>query len=136
MGIFDPDEDEFGARLRDLHRLDELVGPPGAVRADQLAALEQIGEQGRLEVIEILGRLDGGQDPEVIRARQDQLLQYARLEASILDLIANPQPRYRNGKVLYGPDGKPIPNKNSIRQARAALRRVQHARARLLGEAP
>ena len=64
MGIFDPDEDEFGARLRDLHRLDELVGPPGAVRADQLAALEQIGEQGRLEVIEILGRLDGGQDPK------------------------------------------------------------------------
>ena len=131
-----PHDDQAAAKRRDLERYGNLLmayftgDPPPAKEI-----LARMTPADHAEAMAILERLsDGGEAPEVTRARQEMLLRLAFMEAAALDILKHGHPRIRNGKVLLDPEtGKPLRNRNIDRSARALLRRIRRERSQWTG---
>lgn len=68
--------------------------------------------------------------------RRHILADYDRLETVLLGLITNPGPELHAGAVVYGDDGKPVPNAEVRHQATYTLALLRDTRAALLGQDP
>ena len=130
-----PGHDQDDAQLRDVHRLAGLVTDESAPIID---AFPRMTPEDRAAALEILDRIAGlTEDPEVTRARQVILLDLARGEDSLREILEHGHPRHRGGKVLLDPQtGKPLRNRNVDRSARAQLRKLEQFRAELTGIPP
>jgi hypothetical protein len=131
-----PGSDQARARIADLERLRQLVHPHLPYpQAPIQQALPHMTRDDRDETLGILSRLDDiGEDPETAEARQQILLDLARGEAAVREILDRGQPRHRGGRVLLDPQtGEPIRNKNVDRSARALLRRIERQRSQLTG---
>lgn len=134
--IFDPDEDEWGAQRRDLHRLDEILRSRMPEGSDSLGdAVPHLGPAELEEVRAILIRLNLGEDPERLAARQTVLLHYAFAEAAAIGLLIDPGPLVDDNGIVYGPDGNPVLNEKVRSDAREILALIEHDRAVVMGEA-
>lgn len=134
-----PGGDQDAARLADLQRLRELIKPHLPYpQAPIQQALPHMTPDDRAETLAILGRLgDIGEPSETTRSRQEILLDLARLEGVVREILDRGQPRHRGGKILLDPQtGEPLRNRNVDRSARAELRRLERLRSRLTGLPP
>lgn len=68
------------------------------------------------------------------QARQEILADYARIETRLQDLITDPGPLVRNGSIVHGQDGRPVPDPKILHKAQKLLKRVQRNQAALLGD--
>lgn len=90
----------------------------------------------RAEAREILGRI-GDLDTRRSEERQKMLLDIARAEDAIREILDRGQPRHRGGRILLDPKtGEPLRNRNVDRSARAELRKLQRLRSQLTGLPP
>jgi hypothetical protein len=87
------------------------------------------------EALEILARIGAlGENSEKSAARQEILIDIARVETILGEVLARPHYKIRRGKVIIDPEtGEAVRDDAVERQARAELRKFERLRSRLTG---
>ncbi len=132
----DPRRDQNAVRLRDLKRLKALTGPyVSDSAAPIMRALALMPDAERAEARAILERIsDLGEPAEKAAARREILLDLARLEGDLQEVLAREHPLIRDGQVVIDPDtGRAVPDLAFERRAREELINLERFRSRLTG---
>ncbi len=130
------DRDQKTARLRDLERLRDLVHPYTTSKGAPIGdAIGRMPAAEQTEALHLLSRLsDISEDPEKTAARQQILLDLARAEDVLRDILGRPHFKIRNGQVVTDPaTGEPVPDHKPEQEARRLLADMDRLRSQITG---
>lgn len=132
-----PDNDQKRARLRDLERLRELIHPHVTSGDEPIRdALHRMPPADRAEVETLLAST-AAEAPEKAAAREEILLDLARAEAGMREILTRPHYKVRRGKVVTDPaTGEPVRDTAFEKRARDLLDAITHDRDRYAGLPP